>query len=82
MTHGVGGPVRRWRSPVPLNKTHLSETVSAWRRPKDGGRLMCPTAFKNMPTRNGRIIPGSLLMNPIRQSLAKGEDACARTPLA
>lgn len=28
-----------------------------------------PTAFKNMPARNGRIIPGSPLMNPIRQSL-------------
>ena len=40
-----------------------------------------PTAFKNMPTRNGRIIPGSPLMNPIRQSLASGKNACALPPL-
>lgn len=39
-----------------------------------------PTAFKNMPTSNGRIIPGSLLMNPIRQSLVRGKNACARFP--
>lgn len=32
-----------------------------------GGRR--PTAFKNMPASNGRIIPGYPLMNPIRQSL-------------
>lgn len=39
-----------------------------------------PTAFKNMPARNGRIIPGSLLMNPIRQSLEEGRTLAPYNP--
>lgn len=40
-----------------------------------------PTAFKNMPARNGRIIPGSLLMNPIRQSLEEARTLAPYHPL-
>lgn len=59
-------------------KTHLTPD------PEGGSFLVGatgPTAFKNMPTRNGRIIPGSPLMNPIRQSLAREKNACALPPL-
>lgn len=67
-----------WHLEAQNLKTHLTPD------PEGGSFLVGatgPTAFKNMPTRNGRIIPGSPLMNPIRQSLARGKNACALFPL-
>lgn len=71
----INNNISTWHTHISSHKQHTQSGIGG----KSSAHLcisstvvpgaLGPTAFKNMPARNGRIIPGYPLMNPIRQRL-------------